>query len=253
MPTPFMHLQIAEQIILSLEGDDKNGSVLPCLQQEWSAFYLGSIAPDVNSVSDIKRETTHFYAMPPAPELHAHQEMLQQYPQLADTEALSPATAVFLAAYQAHLLLDLVWLREIVYPYFVQNDNFESREQRWLTHFILLTYLDTLALEALPKTAVYTLATAQTNHLLPFIGSQALTNWRDMIVEQLQPNAPIKTIEIYAERIGISPEEFAANLHDQMWMSAQVFDKIPVDEVQKRLTEAVPSSIKIISDYLQIN
>ena len=253
MPTPFMHLHIAEQIHSQMEQDGRTCAVLQKLEQEWPAFYLGSIAPDVNAISEIARETTHFYAMPPAPEHQAHQEMLQQFPELACSDELPNETAVFLAAYQAHLLLDLIWLREVVHPYFVQGENFESREQRWLTHFILLTYLDTLALAALPKTAVLTLANAHTNHLLPFMGASVLTNWRDMIVAQLQPNAPVKTIEIYAQRIGISPEEFASNLDDQTWMAIHIFDKIPVDDVQKRLTEAVPHSIKIISNYLQLN
>ena len=253
MPTPFMHLHMAEQIHSQMEQTEDGHLALQKIEQEWPAFYLGSIAPDVNSISEIARETTHFYAMPPSPEHQAHQEMLQQFPELAYSDELRNETAVFLAAYQAHLLLDLIWLREVVHPYFVQAENFESRKQRWLTHFILLTYLDTLALAALPKTAVFTLAKAQTNHLLPFMGASVLTNWRDMIVEQLQPNSPVKTIEIYAQRIGISSEEFAANLDDQTWMAIHVFDKIPVDEVQDRLTEAVPRSIKIISNYLQLN
>jgi hypothetical protein len=60
----------------------------------------------------------------------------------------------------------------------------------------------------------------------------------------------VKTVEIYAGRLGISPEQFVANLQDPAWMQAQVFDKIPVDQVQQILQTAVPKSIDLINDYL---
>lgn len=71
-----------------------------------------------------------------------------------------------------------------------------------------------------------------------------------MLVNQLHPGAITKTIEIYAGRLKMTPTEFAANLHDQSWMQAQVFNKIPVDEVQHILQTAVPRSVELISSYL---
>ena len=126
-------------------------------------------------------------------------------------------------------MLDLIWLREVVYPFFYLPRDLGDRQKRQLTHFILLTYLDTIALNALPETAVSTLAAADSKQWLPFIDDAILTEWRDMLVTQLQPGAPVKTVEIYAGRLRASPVEFAANLQDPAWMQAQVFDKIPVD------------------------
>lgn len=252
MPTPFMHLHMAEQILSTMKASSNgNGRILSQLQESWPAFYMGSVAPDVNAISDIARSATHFYEMPPDPQLEAYAKMLVTYPDLACGCNLPPDKAAFVAAYSAHLLLDLVWMREIVYPFFVHADQWGDRAQRRLTHFILLTYLDTLALEALPETAVSTLANAHPQQWVPFIADDLLVAWRDMLVAQLYPEAPIKTVEIYAERLGMSVEEFATNLQDAQWMAEQVFGKIPVNKVQARLTEAVPRSIEIISDYLQ--
>ena len=50
----------------------------------WPAFYLGSVAPDVNAISAIPREGTHFYGMPPAGEEMAYPTMLAKYPQLTN-------------------------------------------------------------------------------------------------------------------------------------------------------------------------
>jgi hypothetical protein len=249
MPTPFMHLHIAEQIYEAVTVNG-NGRLQASLAAEWPAFYLGSVAPDVNAISAIPRASTHFYDMPPTETEMAYPTMLARYPQLADLASISPGQAICVAAYSAHLMLDLIWLREVVYPFFYLPKDLGDRQQRRLTHFILLTYLDTIALRALPQTAVTTLAAAHSSQWLPFIDDAILAAWQAMLVAQLQPDSPAKTIEIYAGRLGMSPAEFAANLQNPVWMKAQVFDKIPVDKVQQILQTAVPQSIDLISDYL---
>lgn len=252
MPTPFMHLHIAEQIKerATYRG---NGRLQSVLKAEWPAFYLGSVAPDVNAISAIPRAGTHFYEMPPADDEMAYPTMLRQYPQLARVGTMPAAQAICVAAYSAHLMLDLIWLREVVYPFFYLPKDLGDRQQRRLTHFILLTYLDTIALNALPETAVTTLAAAKTTQWLPFIEDAILTEWRDLLVDQLRPGAPVKTVEIYAKRLGMSPAEFAADLQDPDWMQARVFSKIPVDKVQQILQTAVPKSVALIRNYLELS
>lgn len=251
MPTPFMHLQVAEEIRAGLEAPQaRNGRLPALLRQEWSAFYLGSVAADFPTISGAPRVESHFYDMPPQPWEEAHETMLATHPELADSASLPSDQAVFVAAYSAHLMLDLLWFRQILIPYFVEAPHLGDRQQRHLVHFILLTYLDTLALELLPETAATTLAAAEPRNWLPFADDAVLARWRDMLVAQLQPGAPVQTVEIYAERLRMSPDEFAANLRDPDWMEVNVFSKVPVAEIQAKLAAAVPRSIVLISDYL---
>lgn len=245
-----MHLDIAEQIRRQAVQNG-HGRLADQLGAEWPAFYLGSVAPDINAISDIRRAETHFYDIPPRPENEAVPEMLAQYPLLAAVDRLPAAQAIFVAAYSAHLLLDLIWLREIVVPFFFQADHLGPPAQRRLTHFILLTYLDTISLEALPDTAVTTLAQASPNQWLPFVPDALLVQWRDMLVDQLHPEAPVRTVEIYAGRLGMSAAEFGAALHDPAWMEEHVFSKLPVLEIQAIIQTAVPRSVQLITDYLQ--
>ena len=247
-----MHLHVAEQIY-DLASANDNGRLQKSLAAEWPAFYLGSVAPDINAISAIPREGTHFYTVPPDEDEMAYPTMLARYPQLKNMVAMPLSQAICVAAYSAHLMLDLIWLREVVYPFFYLPKDLGDRQQRRLTHFILLTYLDTIALNALPKTAVTTLAAANSRHWLPFIEDAILIEWRDMLVAQLQPGAPVRTVEIYAGRLGMSPAEFAANLQNPNWMQVQVFDKIPVDKVHTILQTAVPKSLELINNYLKFS
>jgi hypothetical protein len=248
MPTPFMHLRIAERIRAHgrLPGD-----IGQLLAQEWPAFYLGSVAADYQVISAIPREDTHFYGLPPAPDSQAHEVMLAAFPELAVAANLPPEQAVFVSAYMAHLLLDLRWYREVLAPYFLQASHWENHRQRFTIHNILLTYLDQEALAALPATAGATLSAANPVQWLPFAADADLVRWRDLIAGQLQPGAASQTIEIYADRLAISPGEFAANLTNASWMQEQLFSRVPVATVQAMLDSAVDQSVKLITGYLE--
>jgi hypothetical protein len=119
-----------------------------------------------------------------------------------------------------------------------------------MIHNTMLTYLDMLAVETLPGNAAEILCNAVPDYQLPFAADSKLIVWRDMLVDQLQPGAMLRTVEIYAERLEMSPEEFAANLENPAWMADYVFGKVPVERVQEMLAEAVDESIDIITSYL---
>lgn len=251
MPTPFMHLQIAEQINKSLRDQaGQTGNLLALLESEWPAFYLGSVAPDYQTLCGVPREVTHFYGLPPAPDNQAYPRMMGRYPILAQANGLPAGQAVFVAAYAAHLMLDLIWFRQIVVPEFYNAPQLGDVRQRHLLHLILLSYLDKLAFETLPDTAGDTLACAQPAGWLPFAADENLTDWRDFLVSQLRPAGRSQTTAIYAGRLRMTTEEFAAKLEDGAWLKQNLFAQIPVTAVQEIFAAAVPASIQLINSYL---
>ena len=246
-----MHLHIAE-MIRAQAGE--NGRFALTLTASWPALYLGSVAPDCQDVANVSREATHFYGIPPQPDNQAYPRMLAQYPQLADGAVLPPEQAMFVAAYSVHLMVDLIWFRDVLIPYFVNVKNWAATfEERRMAHDILLTYLDKLAYESLPETAVTTLSSAHPDHWLPFITDEALCQWQNRLVAQLEPAGELETINVYAGRLGITPAEFVANLDSPEWMESHVFQVAPVAEIRKKLETAVTDSIALICEYLHIN
>jgi hypothetical protein len=245
-----MHLQIAEQI--KVKAQAHHGRLHTLLQQQWPAFYFGSVAPDYQEVAGVPRRQTHFYGLPPEPDNMGYNAMWTAYPSLADVVNLSPEQAMFVAGYSVHLLYDVIWLREVVDPYFFRAEDMGDRQQRMLIHFILLTYLDKLALESLPETAAHTLAAAHSEQWLPFASNAHLQQWRALLLPQLQPGATASTVAVYAGRLGLTPAEFAANLEDPDWMEAHVFGKLPVGEIQRILEMARPRSLDLLLDYFHL-
>jgi hypothetical protein len=249
MPTPFMHLQFAEMLRLQVEQSE-NGRLSQMLEREWPAFYLGSVAADLQTICHVPRVDTHFYDLPPAQSDEAYPTMLAKHPELASGGMLSPDHAVFIAAYCVHLLLDLLWFREILLPYFVEANDWGDFPRRRLVHHILLTYLDKLAFDSLPGSAAAVLASARPVQWLPFATDEELIDWQELLVSQLQPGATPQTVEIYAGRLRMSPEQFLSRLEDPDWIQENLFWNVPVAEVQAKLEAAIPQCIEIVADYL---
>lgn len=247
MPTPFMHLQIAERI---LHDDALGQQIGQMIHRHYSAFYFGNIAPDYQTICNVPRATTHFYDLPPGNEDRAYPEMLASFPELAKPLTMKRDQAVFVAAYCAHLMLDLRWYHEVLIPFFVESQQWKSHHQRFVVHNTLLTYLDRHAVSVLPAAAGNTLSEANPKGWLPFAQDWQLTEWRDLLVAQLRPGTPLRTIEIYADRLLLTQEEFAGNLDKPEWMDENLFTKVPIERVQETMTSAVAESVGIINNFL---
>ena len=244
-----MHLQIAERI---LQDGDLDEGTLQQIEDQLPAFYLGSVAPDYQTITSIPREKTHFYNLPPGPQADACQAMLEQYPVLNHPRTSSSAHAMFVAAYCCHLMLDLRWYREILIPYFLSPGDWNDHRHRFIVHNTLLTYLDKRAFESLPQSAAQTLSEAEPDGWLPFASNKDLTEWRDFLVPQMKPGATPFTVEIYAERLSMSAEEFSENLDKEEWMEEHVFSRVALESVLSLLSSAVGDSIDQIYDYYQV-
>ena len=250
MPTPFMHLQLSEELrSLVLQNHEFDEHLQKILIEQWPAFYLGVVAPDFQTICGVPRVETHFYEMPPESKNVAQRHMLSLYPQLYPGQALEADQAIFIAAYLAHLQVDLIWHFDVILPYFVMNPVFEDQHQAYLSHETLLTYLDNLSIQALHYTAADVLAAAGYDHWLPFAEDEQMMAWRAYLLEQMAPGRTIRTVQIFAGRLGMTEEEFSAKLGSPDWMNEKLFSLIPVEEIQRRLQNSIPESLDLIEAY----
>ncbi|MGB3713829.1 MAG: zinc dependent phospholipase C family protein [Candidatus Promineifilaceae bacterium] len=222
------------------------------LEEQLPAYYLGNVAPDYQTISSIPREKTHFYDLPPNLSDDACLTMLTQYPELSAARASSQAQATFISAYCSHLLLDLRWYHDILIPFFLGPSDWKDHRHRFIVHNTLLTYLDKQALYSLPESAAETLEAAKPNGWLPFASNSDLLAWRDFLVSQMRPGATPQTVEIFAGRLSMSPEQFSENLDRPEWMEEHVFTKVSLDSVLAILTTAIGDGIDLICDYFQV-
>lgn len=242
-----MHLQIARQL---RDRATPGSAAHSLLTAAWPAFLLGSVAPDCQSVSDLARETTHFYTAQPGPTADAYALVLERYPSLRFAPAMSAEQAAFVLGYCTHLLYDVVWFRDILIPLFAEQDHWLSHRQRFLAHNALLIHLDRQALSSLESDTGSHLRAATPRGWLPFVPDEILLRWRDEVAGQLDPGAEIQTIAVYARRLGLPAAEYAANLSDPAWMAETIFRRVPLATVEAILDAAQARSLVVLDRYL---
>jgi hypothetical protein len=213
-----------------------------------SAFFFGHIAPDVQVVSRQRRETTHFFAIPPG-EHPGHVRMLDVYPWMAQPDRLSAVQSAFLLGYRSHLLLDEFWVREIFWPVFGRNQSWGDWRERLLLHNVLRAWLDRRDLPHLPGTISDTLRQAEPQRWLPFATDADLRRWRDLVADQFRSEAQIRTVEIFAQRARIPDTEFLRLLeHDAM--NERVFSRVPLSRIEQFQHEALGYIADLTLSYL---
>jgi hypothetical protein len=249
LPTPVEHLTIAERILKSPTLPEAMRFRLGHDNTVRGAFFFGHIAPDVQVVSLQPREVTHFFALPPTNRRPAYTEMLAAHPRLAQPSSLPPAQAAFLTGYLSHLLLDEYWVRDIFFPIFGPQQTWGERRERLLLHNVLRAWLDRRNLPYVRDHIENFLRQAEPKDWLPFATDADLSRWRDLVADQFEPGAEIRTIEIFANRARIPDTEFLALLEPGV-MEERIFSQIALTELDRFYERALVYTLDLTVRYL---
>ena len=247
MPTPFTHLAAAEEI---LAHPDLAPVVKAALQAELPAFLFGNTAPDVQTISGQPREATHFFGVPLRAAPPGGLQMLASYPALASRAALPAAHAAFIAGYLAHLVFDQLWIRDIFEPFFGEEPAWGSFRERLYLHNVLRADVDAQDLERLGPAVPRDFKAAAPNVWLPFVDDSHLRAWRDIIADQLSSGAG-RTVEVFAQRARVDPQEFAALLASPEQMRQRVYSHLPHGLLDGYRAQSLAGGARAISAYWQ--
>jgi hypothetical protein len=246
MPTPFTHLRLVAPFL----ANSLPGHAGTLLAAHLGPFLLGSTAPDVRTISPVSRQETHFYPIPPDPNHPAVGAMLTRWPSLADANAMPPDRAAFLAGYLAHLWFDEYWHSTIIYPYFVEQEDWGSQAERFNVYNVLLGYLDQRDRGVLDESITALLRVVRPSGWLPFVPDPDLMAWRDFLVDQLRPGGYSRTVEIMARRAHMNPAELQTLIGDQDRMVERIFCHIPRRIINKAYQDGRIGSARVMDDYL---
>ncbi len=186
MPTPIMHLVLAEEI---LRSDDLPLTARRLLIRQRGPFLLGNTAPDVQTISGQPRKETHFCTVPRTTDRPTCEAMFAAHPQLAHVESLSLAQAAFIAGYLAHLAMDEVWLDAVYERHFLGD--WGSRRERLFLHNVLRIWMDARDQQRLNGSVDVALRKAMPQGWLPLVGDEHLRTLRDWLAEQLGPGGSV--------------------------------------------------------------
>jgi len=207
MPTPFQHLIYARDVLASAHLPR---TIRQAMHAHLGAFLLGNTAVDVQSLTGQPRFDTHFYHVHRDSAARAGETLLATYPELADPARLHPAHAAFVSGYLVHLAWDECWLHDVFRPFYMESDLWPDRLTRNIHHNALRVLVDRQAEMELRRwpAVVPLLRSVQPDRWLPFVQPEALCRWCDWLADQLADPEAVETAQVFAERMGISPEHF---------------------------------------------
>ena len=244
MPTPFYHLSIADDL---LHHSQLKNTIRRKLVAERGAFLFGNTAPDVQVVSGQARQETHFFTFPFDETKPAWECFFTANPDLAALSALDPDRAAFIAGYICHLQADWFWVQKIYWPYFRQEGSWGPLKTRLYFHNVLRSYYDELALQALPRGMDQYLEQAHPDGWLSFIQDEHLSAWCSFLAQQLHPNGKTRTVQVFAEREGSDPAEFASLLDSEERMEEEVFRRVPRTLIYKYRQELIETNLNYLN------
>ncbi len=243
MPTPVVHLYLAQEILQSGAAGYLNGCV--------SDYLLGSIAPDAWSIAGVTRRQAHILPIPIPAGKRVVEELLTLYPHLRASQALAPARAAFVAGYMAHLLVDEIWYHRIFEPYF-------SREQpgdapigtRLLWHNVLRLHCENALQDRLAGDLADALAGSAPGYAFPLFDDAALSVWRDRISAELRPGASRRSAEVFAARLKAPVEQLLEILADPVALERLVLGRLPAGLLAEFSAAGIEQAGQLTQRYL---
>jgi hypothetical protein len=206
----------------------------------------------VQVISRQPRQDTHFFDLPlRSVKRTPWQQLFSAYPSLRQADRLPPAQAAFLAGYLCHLQADWLWVKEIFVPVFGMHSPWGTFPQRLYLHNVLRAYQDRQILPSLTNGTSASMRQAAPVGWLPFVEDEHLRQWRDLLVSQLRPEAPSQTVEVFAARQGIPPDEFYRLLDSEEAMEREVFARVPRQTLDLYRQRLVAENLSLLEMYLR--
>jgi hypothetical protein len=244
MPTPFNHLRIALELPARLPA-----ALQARLAEHQTAWLLGNIAPDAQTLSGQLREDTHFFPVPLGGAPPAYTRLFAAQPALSAPWRLPQAQAAFLSGYLTHLEFDQWWIREVFEPVFGPGNEWAPAAERIYLHNALRAWWDAYDLAALPGGLGHTLRQSQPHQWLAAIADHDLVNWRDFVADQLVDGAITRTAEVFAGRMRVDALDFAALVGSPDSMTDRVFIHFSNDQLLAYRAQAFAASLTLLDRY----
>ncbi len=249
MPTPFYHLSLAEEL---LQSSNLPEPIYSRLKEFWPDFLFGNVAADVQTISGQPRRSTHFFDLPIRKrDLLPWHKLRAEYPDLSNLSTMPGRKSFFLLGYYCHLQADWFWVKHIFVPVFGLTARWKTFRYRLYLHNVLRIYLDFQYFPDLSKNIGEQLLLVQPSNWLPFVEDHYLMAWRDFLVQQLQPGSPVKTVEVFAGRQGISPEDYYSLLESEERLEKEIFTHLSRQVIQNYRQIVLIENLELLQQLLK--
>ena len=142
-------------------------------------------------------------------------------------------------------------LRTSSAPYFGRQLDYGSFQRRLVLHNVLRAHLDERDRPRLDEATLACLRAVPIAYSLPFASDEDLRTWRDLICQQLAPGASVRTVEIFAQRLGVPPSTVESLLSSPEVLRNEVLGRLPPGKLAEFRRQAVDRGCQLVEKYLR--
>lgn len=249
MPPLCLHLAIAEEAAERLNH--------PVIQGEPGGYLIGATLPDVHLISSLSREETHFFKLENPFGESGVTSLFRAYPYLADKQRLEIRVKAIVAGYLSHLITDEIWIRDIYHPYFSAASPLAGNPMSNLLDRVLQYELDCQTRQDREKMARIQDKLCRWDPEVPlgFLQVSVLRQWQEFICLAASREPSWERFALFAHKFllpqhKVDPARLEEFLHSVPQVLEQLFQYIPLKQIQDFREKAVTGSIKAAKEYL---
>ena len=229
----------------------------PIVDQNLASYLVGASAPDVQIITDVSREETHFFDLEDERSESGSRLIFKAHPNLDKGSKLNAATKSFVAGYLSHLVTDEIWILDIYRPFFGRSSPLGKDPTANLLDRLLQFELDRREREDKAKMEEIQaqIRDWDPNVDIGFLGNIDLRQWRDFLCTAVIREANLAFFPFFAQRFlvprqKIDPEpleEFLSSMPAKLEWAIQYI-------TPQRLTafreKAISQSASVAREYL---
>jgi len=249
MPPICLHLIIAEEAAGLLRH--------PIVDQNMASYLVGATAPDVQIITDIGREQTHFFNLENERSESGTRLIFEAYPDLAKSGKLNAATKSFIAGYLSHLVTDEIWILDIYRPFFGHSSPLGGDLRANLFDRLLQFELDRREREDKAKMEEIQaqICDWEPNVDIGFLGNSDLRQWRDFLCTAVTREPSLDFFPFFAQRFLVPRQKIDPKQLEEFLSSTPAKLEWAIKYVTpQRLTafrqDAISQSLSIAREYL---
>jgi hypothetical protein len=95
------------------------------------------------------------------------------------------------------------------------------------------------------------LSQAAPDRWLPFVDDYYLVQWRDLLAGQLCEGCQANTVEVFAARQGVSPQDYYDLLQSEERLELEIFSRLPRPGLVEYRQNLLMDNVLLLANYLE--
>lgn len=249
MPPLGLHLGIVKEAAARLRH--------PVVDRHMGGFAIGATLPDIQVVTSLRREETHFFDLDREEYYSGTQRIFEVHPGLAEASRLDDDVKSLVAGYLSHLITDEIWILDLYRPLFGTSSPLAENAMANMLDKLLQYELDRREREN--RTVMETIRASVSDwepiDPLGLVDEGVLREWRDFVCSAAIREPNLALFPLFARRYLLHRMKVDETQLDEFFSSmdanlAWTIEYVTPERLSAFREKAIAQSVALAREYL---